>query len=233
MYRALFARRWLNPRVGGSCLADEDFVGRAVTKLMCAFVEQYARAVLVRWSGAQSCLHEATVEEERLAPGHEAEETTPSGLHEADEATVEEELAKFYENMRDRPGRSTDLSAEERMELGPRDRHALASEGPARAEGWRPPPLEGPGVAWWCLRRGQAVGQQRWPLEGVLHAAGSLRQPRTNPPWWQSQGPKGPGEGRQQRPGQLERVGGQRSLIRGSGRSSASFDMAGGRKKEK
>ena len=57
--------QWLNPRVGGCCLADEDFVGRmsklirgvikgrAVTKLMGAFVEQYARAVLVRWSGAE------------------------------------------------------------------------------------------------------------------------------------------------------------------------------------
>ena len=62
---ALEDPQWLNPRVGGCCLADEDFVGRmsklirgvikgrAVTKLMGAFVEQYARAVLVRWSGAE------------------------------------------------------------------------------------------------------------------------------------------------------------------------------------
>ena len=31
--------------------------GRAVTKLMGAFVEQYARAVLVRWSGAECGPH--------------------------------------------------------------------------------------------------------------------------------------------------------------------------------
>ena len=53
--------KWINPRVGGCCLADEDFVGRMITicgsimkgrhstMLMKAFVEHYARALVIRW----------------------------------------------------------------------------------------------------------------------------------------------------------------------------------------
>ena len=63
LYHIGVEARFINPRVGGCCLADEDFMGKKATltrgclkgrnslTLIDAIIEQYARAMCVRWAG--------------------------------------------------------------------------------------------------------------------------------------------------------------------------------------